>query len=213
MRYRLSVAASNSFSTPTRAYSDGMAGAEAVERRPTPAAVFARAREIVRTGERLDMAALAADTGVSRATLYRWTGDRERLLADASWAEVHALLQHFDRVTPGRGRRHLERLAADFLDALASNAALQALLANEGNSGLRLMTAPTGGVRPRLVAAVSAIIRRAAEQGYAPPDDPDLLADGIVALGERWLYHAGDPAMNPDPATARRVIVLLLREP
>ena len=33
-----------------------------------------------------------------------------------------------------------------------------------------------------------------------------VLADGIVALGERWLYHGGDPEMNPDPATARQVI-------
>lgn len=183
-----------------------------MEHRSTPAGVFGRAREIVRNGERLDMGALAADTGVSRATLYRWTGDRERLLADASWAEVDGLLAHFDRVTPGRGLPHLERLARDFLDALAGNSALQALLANEGDNGMRLLTSPNGGVRPRLVAAVAAVIERAMEQGYAPPDDPSVLADGIVALGERWLYHAGDPAMNPDPATARRMITLLLRE-
>jgi AcrR family transcriptional regulator len=207
------MAASDSFAAPTRAFTDGMAGAESVEHRPTPAAVFRRAREIVRSGERLDMGALAADTGVSRATLYRWTGDRERLVADASWAEVDALLEHFDRVTPGRGLRHLERLAGDFLQALAQNTALQALLANEGDNGLRLLTAPNGGVRPRLVGAVAGVIERAAEQGYTPPDDPAVLADGIVAIGERWLYHAGDPAMNPDPATARRVISLLLREP
>jgi hypothetical protein len=115
-------------------------------------------------------------------------------------------------VTPGRGLPHLERLARDFLDALAGNSALQALLANEGDNGMRLLTSPNGGVRPRLVAAVAAVIERAMEQGYAPPDDPSVLADGIVALGERWLYHAGDPAMNPDPATARRMITLLLRE-
>ena len=37
-------------------------------------------------GERVDMLALASELGVSRATIYRWTGDRERLLADVLWS-------------------------------------------------------------------------------------------------------------------------------
>jgi AcrR family transcriptional regulator len=174
--------------------------------------VFERAREVIRSGTRLDMAALAAHVGISRPTLYRWTGDRERLLADASWAEVEQLLRYFDQRTKGEGGEHIERLAGDFLSGLANNEALHAFLANEGDNGLRLMTAPNGGIRPRLVAAVREIIEREVTRGYRPPTDPQILADGIVALGERWLYHGGDPAMNPDPATARQVIELLLRE-
>ena len=208
------MAADHSFGVPTQAFAQAMAGADGVERRPTPAAAFERARETIRSGARLDMAALAADMGISRPTLYRWTGDRERLLADVSWAELEVLLRYFDRRTKAVGVEHIERLAGGFLGGLANNEALRAFLSNEGDRGLRLMTAPNGGIRPRLVAAVRDIIER--EQiahGYQPPAEPQLLADGIVALGERWLYHGGDPAMNPDPATARLVIGLLLREP
>jgi hypothetical protein len=68
-------------------------------------------------------------------------------------------------------------------------------------------------VRPHLVAALTERIEREAQRGYRPPADPRVLADGIVALGERFLYHNGNPALNPDPATARVVIRLLLREP
>jgi AcrR family transcriptional regulator len=207
------MAATDPFATPTRAFADAAAGADTVQQRPTPAAVFQRAREVIRSGKRLDMAALAAQVGISRPTLYRWTGDRERLLADAAWAEVEQLLHYFDRRTQEEGVEHIERLAGDFLSGLANNAALRAFLINEGENGLRLMTAPTGGIRPRLVAAVREIIEREQTRGYRPPADPQILADGIVALGERWLYHGGDPAMNPDPATARQVIELLLREP
>src|SRR4051812_37056578 len=102
------------YAAPTRAFSDAMAGAEAVEQRPTPAAVFERAREVIRAGERLDMAALAAHVGISRPTLYRWTGDRERLLADVSWSEVELLLRYFDAHTKATGVEHIERLAGDF---------------------------------------------------------------------------------------------------
>jgi AcrR family transcriptional regulator len=206
------MASIDSSDAPTRAFADAMAGADAVERRATPAAAFARARDVIRSGARLDMAALAADLGISRPTLYRWTGDRERLLTDASWAEMEQLLRYIDQQTKGVGAEHVERLAGDFLGALANNAGLQALLANEGENGLRVITAPNGGVRPRMVAAVREIIEREAASGYRPPTQPQVLADGIVALGERWLYNGGDPAMNPDPATAREMIGLLLRE-
>jgi AcrR family transcriptional regulator len=191
-----------------------MAGAATIEHRATPAAAFGRAREIFRSGKRLDMAQLAADLGVARATLYRWTGDRNRLLGDIAWSEVESLIGHFDRSASGSGAERLQHIADGFLDALANNRPLSAFLALEGDAGLRLLTLPTGDVRPRIIAAVAGIIERESAAGhYRPPDDPQLLADGIVSLGERFLYHAGDPTMNPDPQNAKRIIQLLLREP
>ena len=76
------------------------------------------------------------------------------------------------------------------------------------------MTDPNGRLRPRLVDAIASAIAEEAEHGrYTPPAPPSVLADGIVALGERFLYHGGNPEFNPDPATATLVIRLLVREP
>lgn len=205
--------AQNGFTTPTRAFADAMAGADIVQPRATPAAAFGRARELLRGGSRLDMASLAGDLGVSRATLYRWTGDRERLLADVIWAELNDMIDHFDRAAAGTGVTRMTRAIGDFLDTLAASRALHAFLTNEGDSGLRLVTALGGGVRPRLLVKIASVIEREAIAGYRPPDEPAVLADGILSLAERWLYHNGDPSLNPDPTTARRVISLLLREP
>ncbi len=47
---------------------------------------------------------------------------------------------------------------------------------------------------------------------YRTPADPDLLADGIVTIGERFLHHGGDPDVTPDAASAGRMIAVLLRE-
>src|SRR4029079_2650309 len=115
---------------------------------------------------------------------------------------------------PGAGVAYLERAAGGFLRLLADNAPLRAFLAAQRDAGLRILTAPTGPLRPRLVALVRDVIAAQVTDGaYAPRAAPALLADGIVTLGERFLYHGGDPALNPDPATARRMIGLLLREP
>jgi AcrR family transcriptional regulator len=197
----------------TRAYADALAGADQIQLRPTPAAAFARAREQFRAGVRLDMAALATQLGIARATLYRWTGDRDRLLADLCIVELDDLLRYLDSSTADSGAQRLERIAGAFLRALTDNAAFQRFLQHEGEHGFRLVTAANGRVRQHLVHAVADLIEReVSERDYRPPADPAVLADGIVAVGERFLYHSGDAAMNPDPATAQVVISLLLRE-
>jgi AcrR family transcriptional regulator len=184
------------------------------EERPTPRLAFERARQFLRDGRKLDMSELADEVGVGRSTLYRWTGGRDELLADAAWAELGEALEDLVRETAGQGVDYLERVANLYFEVLSGSPGLRAFFANEGDHGIRLVTAPGGRFRPRMVAAVRAIIEAQVETGnYRAPDDPQVLADGIISLGERFFYHGGDADLNPDPETARRVIALLLREP
>jgi AcrR family transcriptional regulator len=205
----------NGFDRPTLAYEQAMEGAERVKPRPTPAGAFERAREFIRTGKRIDMVALAADLGVSRATLYRWTGDRERLLADAVWAEAHMIADHIlDHHRAKTGLSRVQAVCVDFLAYFGNNDAVNAFLQHERDTGLELLTWVNGGFRPRLTAWISDLIQSEIDAGhYCAPADPELLADGIVTIGERFLHHGGDPDVSPDPASAGRMIALLLREP
>jgi hypothetical protein len=69
-------------------------------------------------------------------------------------------------------------------------------------------------VRPRIVETVTALINTEIADGrYRPAAAPEVLADGIIAIAERYLHNSGDPTLNPDPATARTIAGLLLREP
>lgn len=200
-------------SETTIAYRQAMGEADPIAR-PTPGDAFNAARRHLRAGEKIDMVALAGELGVARATLYRWTGDRDRLLADIVTAELNDLIHAANERSDGSGFQRMERAITWFLDTLASLPALRAFLVNEGESGLRLITSPAGPVRPRLVETVTELIDREAAAGhYRPPAPPGLLADGIVALAERYLHNGGDPSLNPDPVTARTIAGLLLREP
>lgn len=210
----VSPMSSNLVSQPSRALSETIAGGDRTSVRPTPSGALERAREVFRAGDKLDMGSLAGDLGVARATLYRWTGDRSRLLGDVAWLEVKAVVDHVAATSPGTGTAYIERAAGALLSILADSAPLRSFLEREGDEGLQLLTAPNGALRPRLVAAVSEVIDgQVAAGAYRSPVDPQVLADAIVALGERFLYHGGDPALNPDPETARQAIALLLREP
>jgi AcrR family transcriptional regulator len=204
----------NRFATPTPAFAQAMSIETDASPRVTPADAFNRAREIVHAGDRLDMLALASELGIARATLYRWTGDRERLLSDICWSDVDALLDHVVRTTAERGIARVEAIATRFLQLLTTGDRLPTLLRTEGETAFRLVTDSRGGVRPRLVEAVAAFIQQEVDEGfYRPPAPPHLLAEGIITVGERFLYHGGNPQANPDPDNASRIIMLLMREP
>jgi AcrR family transcriptional regulator len=204
----------SSFAVPTPAFAQATALDGPARSRVTPADAFARAREVVHGGSRLDMVALAAELGIGRATLYRWTGDRERLLSDILWMDVHALYKHVLGASRERGAERIRVVATRFLMSLATTGYLTTFLHTERETGFRLITDPQGGVRPRLVDVTAAAIQGEVDAGvYLPPDDPRLLADGMVTLGERFLYHGGNVETNPDAETASRMIALLIREP
>jgi AcrR family transcriptional regulator len=157
---------------------------------------------------------LAADLGLARATLYRWTGDRERLLADATWAEAHAVADHMlNRSRRKVGLARIQTVCVDFIDVFAGNAGVTTFLEHERNAGLELLTRVNGGFRPRAVAWVADMIQAEIDAGrYRAPADPTLLADCIITIGERFLHHGGDPDVTPDAASAGRMIAVLLRE-
>jgi len=203
------------FERPTLAYEEAMGGADRVRARPTPAGAFERAREYLRAGKRIDMVALAADLGVARATLYRWTGDRERLLADAVWAEAHAVADHLLHETRRKtGKARIEAVCVQFIAWFGASDGVNAFLEHERDAGLELMIRVKGGFRPRVVAWIRDLIQDEIDAGhYRAPADPVLLADGVVTIGERFLHHGGDPDVTPDPASAGRMIAVLLREP
>jgi AcrR family transcriptional regulator len=159
------------------------------------------------------MVALATELGVARATLYRWTGDRDRLLADVVTAELVELGDYCAKTAEGVGVHRLEQIVSRFLETVARAPSLRGLLVNEGQSGLRMLTSPAGPIRPRIVQTLHNLIQREVDSGvYTPPADPAILADGIVSLGERYLHNGGDPTENPDPTSARVIVKLLLRE-
>ena len=129
--------------TPTPAHAQAIAGSDVVAIKRTPAAAFARARELFRSGSKLDMGALAAELGIARATLYRWTGDRDKLLGDVAWVELEAVLDHIERTTPGTGADYLERGSGAFLDLISDNPTLRAFLPPRATSACASSPRPT----------------------------------------------------------------------
>jgi AcrR family transcriptional regulator len=160
-------------------------------------------------GRRLDVAALAAETGVSRPTVHRWFGTREDL-SGLVVAEV------FER-TVRAARRRMPRgqdavtFVVDVAELVADSEPLRRFLEQEGHGALRTLTKSDGHVQPRSVELMVEILeqeRRA--RRYTPPAEPSVLAYAVVRLFEAFVYNDAVAGIRRDTEGLRAVLQALL---
>src|ERR1700733_13809487 len=163
--------------------------APAVVAGATPAAAFRAARREYLAGRRIDMQALAHELGISRATLYRWTGPREQLISDVVFSLSDIVFERAKRDTA-----HLSgplRLLAVFrlhVAALVDARPLQVFLQQETHAALRILTGRGGSVQRRTVARLAELYREEQRSGsFHPRADPDALAYAVVRITEGFI--------------------------
>jgi AcrR family transcriptional regulator len=162
---------------------------------------------------RIDVQALAAETGVSRATIYRWFGSRDGLVGAAMIKAFVPVIAQARSSTAARGAAALADTFAAVADLLALASGLRSFLESERESALRLVTASDGPVQPHVVAMVRAIIEKEVTAGYRPGVDVDTLAYATVRLVEAFLYNDAVVGISADVHRLRPVLDVVFAVP
>jgi AcrR family transcriptional regulator len=188
------------------------ANVELTRTRATPAAAFLEARRMYLRGERVDMQTLAANVGVSRATLYRWTGHREQLLADVLWSLSDEAFERAKADHPEHtGVPRLLAIFRQHVGVLVAAEPLHTFLQNETHAALRILTSPDGGVQPRTVAKLAELYREEQEAGtFQPRVEPDALAYAVVRVTESFIYNDALLTIEPGMERAAAIVAALL---
>jgi AcrR family transcriptional regulator len=180
--------------------------------RPSGLDAFLRARKRFLAAERIDMSALAADLGVSRVTLYRWVGSRDRLLVEIIWSLARRTLDNIEAEVADTGPERIVRVVTRFLEDVIANQGMQRWLAEEGESAMRLLTRGELGFQPRLIDAMHDLLAEQAEAGALDlPVDLREVAYVIVRLIESYTYLDLITGEEPDARRAEPILRLLLR--
>ena len=165
-------------------------------------------------GRRLDVTIIARDLGLGRATIYRWFGSRDALLAEVVAGELEALVGRARSRVRQRGARGLLEVFDCVNRWIAGSTALRRFVEQERAAALRLLTASDGVVQSRSVACIAELIAAEAAAGrYDPPADPRTLAYAIVRLAEAFLYNDAVFGMRGDHVRLREVEAALLGVP
>src|SRR5437764_15426747 len=101
-------------STPQTALERALAG-EAEQVRATPLDALRAARRMWLAEQRIDMGRLAAELAISRATLYNWVGDRERLTAEVVWSIAERAIEQGRERATGSGPDYLSPVIGGYL--------------------------------------------------------------------------------------------------
>ena len=199
-------------SARSKAYAAALAG-DSGRLRATPADAFQAAVEAFERGPRLDMVRLAGELGVSKATLYRWTGSREQLIGEvlaylAAGAYKQARAAFADTLD---GTEYWIGVTRHFMSAVVAFEPLRRFVREETPLAFRVLTMRGSVVQATVVRRTAQMLEEAQRRG-APAlraTAPDL-AYAMTKVGEGFIYS--DPVANvePDVEAAIGIMRLLL---
>lgn len=157
------------------------------------------------------MGELAAELSISRATLHRWVGSRDQLLAEIIWTLSEASVDAAWKHASGRGAAGIADLVSAFVRTADDSPPFRDFLRREPERALRLLTTKVSVVQSRLIAKLTALLNIEIDAGrlQSPLPVPDL-AYLLVRIGESFLYTDVITGDDPDPAKAHAAVTALL---
>jgi AcrR family transcriptional regulator len=177
----------------------------------TREAALGLARKRFLEGERVDVQAIAKELGLARATMHRWFGTRELLLGEMLAELGEERLLAIRAQVGGSGAEALLACFDALNRELSGNSGLVALLANEQERALRILTSSGGVVQPRMVAGIERVIEAEMRSGaFSSPIGAETLAYAIVRLAESFLYNDAIVGMRGEADRLREVEAALL---
>ncbi|WP_336081144.1 QsdR family transcriptional regulator [Nocardia sp. SSK8] len=180
--------------------------------RPDAIAAFKAARSGFLAGRRLEMKELADELGVNRATLFRWVGGRDELLAEVIWSIAEPTLRRATAATEARGAHRIATVLGDFAQAVNDSDAFRQFLRREPERALRLLTTTAGSVQRRFVAVIADLLTEAISAGELDPPLPvPELALLLARITETFIYADVISGEEPDAAKVVQASLVMLK--
>ena len=163
----------------------------------TPLSVFKMARTNWLEGKRISIGELAKEAGVSRVTLYRWVGSKDRLTEEVLWSFAKPTFENAIKGSPGNGVEHIVGVHHQFLTDLANFIPFRRFVIENPTVAISIQTNDPKSAHGRLMRVVEAHLKAQQSQGHIKLHSPARkIAEMIVFTNGALLYSAiiGDRA-------------------
>lgn len=183
-------------------------------RRVTPLDALRAARNMWLEDQRIDMGALARELQISRATLYNWVGDRERLTAEVLWSIAERTIAEGRRRARESGPAYVANVNRFYLTALADYEPTRRFIERDPEFALRVLTGNRTPFQARLIGAVRELIEAQMQASdWQPPLDAETLAYLIIRIGESFIFNNLITGTEPDLQKAVQASRVMLYAP
>ncbi|RSM42056.1 TetR family transcriptional regulator [Amycolatopsis balhimycina DSM 5908] len=172
---------------------------------------FELAREWFLAGRRVDMGELAQALSISRATLHRRVGSRDRLLGEVLWSLSSASIARLWPSSVGRGAAGIADFVSGYVRLANDSPPFRDFLRREPERALRLLTTRASVCQKRTTEKLSALLAGEAAAGRLDPPLPvPDLAYLLVRIGESFVYTDVITGDAPDASKAHAAVTALL---
>lgn len=160
-------------------------------------------------GRRIEMGALADELGVSRVTLNRWVGSRDKLLGEVNWSLAEISLRDARAQAGGSGADAVADTVEVFARTVLAADFMQAFLNRETDIALRILTTSRSDLQENVIGFIEQLLR---EELNSPPASLDFadLAYLVVRISESFIYVDMITGGQPDPAKIGHALRALL---
>ena len=150
---------------------------------------IALARRRFLKGQKLDVAGLAVELGISRATAYRWAGNADELTARVIESLVIATHELCLRDAEGKGAERIVDVYARGMRYMSTGPYRRWLESTDVETALRLVASKQSPVQGTMIRLWDETLTEEVERGNVTlPTDPHTMAYAFVRIGESFLY-------------------------
>lgn len=187
-----------------RAHSDQTDQARPIFRRPNPQDALDLARVAFLDEARVEIGVLAAQLSISRVTLYRWFGSREKLIEQILVQLAGEFVTAGRAEAQGAGDERILDFMRRIMNATVESQPLRGFVEREPELALRLLIGERGAIHDAIVDALIDVVA----ETYSP-EQATLLAhniDVVVRVGTALQW--GTLAIGDEPRTEEAVEIL-----
>jgi AcrR family transcriptional regulator len=158
------------------------------------------------------MGLLAARLGISKTTLYRWTGSREQLIGDIlSYLSERGYDQALEATAEMEGVERVMAVARHFVETVVTFEPLNRFIENETPLAFRVLTVRGGPVEETVSRRVGQLLEEEQLRGSLTLRAPTAtLAYAITKATEGFIYSDPVAKIDADIDAAMSIIRLLL---
>jgi AcrR family transcriptional regulator len=162
-------------------------------------------------GERIDVAGLAAELGISRATAYRWAGNADELTGRVVETLVIDTFELCRREAKGKGAALIVEMYTRGLRYMSTGPYRAWLESTDVETALRLVASKHAPVQGTMIRLWEEFLTEEVSQGSVElPTDPHTMAYAMVRIGESFLYADLVAGEDVDVEKAAEMVKLLV---
>lgn len=177
----------------------------------TPLEVFKQARRLWQQNKRISIGELANNVGVSRVTLYRWVGSKDRLIEEILWSLAKPTFKNAIKSAPGNGIEHVVATHHRFMTDMGNYDPMRRFVYENPTVAIRIQTNDPASAHGRIIEASAAHLAEQEALGHLRlPSSPERLAEMIAFTGGALLYSALVGGRDPASAIEQSCIIFRL---